>query len=359
MPIYLGLYHPKFNPFGEALDITPSDLETEFSSYKFNVQGRYRMWAYQGRTPSTHPIAQPNLSFWHSEDGGWSWERNDADFPSEMETTRGYIESTYMNKKLYYVLPHENVGVFDRLDVYSTEDFGVNWSLEWQLSEAGFNFGGNPSGYRLFPCASGVYVVAQMGKTGDAKIVVWKDGAKEEEIDIPVAANVGGLISSIYDNYYEVGYFDINQTPGFGGQYIYRFNNGVIEEINKTPDDPSGESPLFFNMWYITRKDFLMISTQALAGARIWYSFDGGKTLEYQLGAGQIKAYNFVTLGRQKLVVDLSTGDTFRSDAYLDDLNPGYTWDDVLDGINAPDFDYAFPLRLTRRGSEVVMWKLP
>lgn len=127
--------------------------------------------------------------------------------------------------------------------------------------------------------------------------------------------------------------------------------------MSETPSE--SDRPLFQDMFFQPDKEFLMITTQALSGARVYYSFDGGANLEEQLGAGRVQAYDFTALDRQKLVKDLSTDEVYRSEAYLDDLNPGYLWDEVLTALNAPDFDYSFPVRSGRRNSETLLWKTP
>lgn len=373
MPIWKPGYSPRLNPYGALRDITPEGLEDLFVQskggdplnppleYRIKTSGEFRIFAYFGSVgfPKT-------FYFYMTDDGGESWEKKEFTFPAELLVDEAFVDSTFYGNELWFqtvkLLNPDRVSI----ETYNSQDFGETWDPAWSLSELPFKI----QNHRIFPTSKGVYQVADViddttGPPFITKLIGWKDGEKVlDQVTSPLIAN-GGITVSSYVSKYETGFFDLSFTTVLGGQEIWRVTGEKgFEFRGKLPESQltipiSNPRPPLLQIWYLPKKGILYMPTLTNQGARLYTSFDEGRTFTEELGGLRIAIPALTTVGRRAIFEDPVTENEFRNEGFLTELIGSSFWKDVLDAYaDGQEWHIGFEKRRTRRRSEFYLWEL-
>ncbi|HEC64374.1 MAG TPA: hypothetical protein ENI23_03685 [bacterium] len=372
MPIYKPQLSPRLNPYGALKDITPEGFEAAFVeskggdpqsppfNYRIKIQGETRIFAYFGDTGFPK-----RFFFYFTDDGGESWENNQFEFNFDILVDEAIVESGYFSNELFLTAPRfvNPTRVF--IDTYVSGNFGENWSFLWSLEESGYEIGD----IRIFPVGGDIIQVANVGKLSgggpNAKMVAWRNSEQILNEEIPGTVNLFGIGNSVYKSKIEIGFFLADQSSIFGGSLLYRVDKNGVTKVstlpigNVFPVPPGEERPLPSQMWWLEKKGVIYIPTFPSSGARIYRSWDEGKTWEEERGGIRIEIPGLTHLGKRSIFKELITEDHFRSEGYLTDITPATLYGDVLDAYSdGIEWHLGFERRLSRRLSRFYLLEL-
>lgn len=363
MPIYRPQYSPKPHPYGALKDITPADIEAlaaahPLNSYRVRVPGRHRIMAFVGDATSLK-----NLYFFITKNAGQSWQRKDSTFGSNHIMEDGFVESRYESDTLHFATrTFTPGGDFPSIETYISNNLGDSWTPAWSITEPGHSF----NRHRMFVTSGGVYQVADATLDESpftTKLLGYKDGVKIlDQLTTPQIA-IGGIGASSYSSKYNTGYFALEFTTFLGGAEIWKVSNKGFEIMGKLPESPltfpiTDPRPPLRQMEHLPKKGVLYAATQAQTGARLYTSFDQGKTWKEQPGGVRINIDELSTIGRKGILEAVSTGDKFRNEGFMQNIEGSSLFTDILDGFSdGVDWDYGLQSRLSRRGSKFFLLK--
>ena len=320
------------------------------------------MLAYVGETTSPK-----KLYLFTTDNAGEAWIRKDFTFPPNHIMEEGFVDSKFYSNILHFATrTFTPGGDFPSIDTHISTDFGTSWTPSWSLEEPGYDF----NRHRIFPTSGGVYqvadVVAQAGPPYITKLLGYKDGVKILDQETSPLIGNGGIVVSSFASKYDTGFFALEFNTFLGGQEVWKVSSsGGIELRGKIPTSiltipPTNVRPGLQQLWYLPRKGVLYLPTLVSTGARLYTSFDEGKTFSEQMGGVRIGVPELSTLGRKGIVDSPVSGDRFRNEGFMTNLDSSIPWTDILDLFDdSTDWQIGFESRLSRRGSKLFLWDMP